>query len=86
MTTTIEFPISTGQAVSLLVTTEAQLAETVRRGLVQPPPPVFAGRRLWHRHHLLQAAQALGVLTDELRSKLTDDPAPIDAGTEEVSS
>ena len=64
------FPLSTGQAAELLEVTEPQLAETVRRGRVRPPPPVLAGRRLWEPEHLLQAAEALGVLTDELRIAL----------------
>jgi hypothetical protein len=70
---TLHFPLVTGQAIDLLHTTEARLAETVRRGLVQPPPPVLAGRRLWHRQHLLQAAQALDILTDDLRSTLEEE-------------
>ncbi len=66
----MKLPISTGQAAQLLSTTEPQLAELVRRGKVQPPPLVFAGRRLWYADHLLQAAQELGVLTDELRATI----------------
>ncbi|MBM3495188.1 MAG: hypothetical protein FJX72_12835 [Armatimonadetes bacterium] len=65
------FPLTTGAAAQLLGTTEPRLAETVRRGHVRPPPPVQAGRRLWSLDHLLQAANALGLLTDELHAKLT---------------
>ena len=66
----MEFPISTGHAAQLLGTTEPQLAETVRRGKVRPEPPVFAGRRLWGLDHLRQAADALGIPTEDLRAKL----------------
>lgn len=64
------FPLPTGAAASLVGTTEPRLAETVRRGHVAPPPPIVAGRRLWSREHLLQAAEALGLLTDALRADL----------------
>jgi len=70
MSNTPRFPLSTGQAAHLLNLTEPQLAETVRRGKVDPPPPVRAGRRLWTRDNILQAAAALGILTDELRARL----------------
>lgn len=63
-------PTTTGTAAILLGTTEPRLAETVRRGHVVPPPPIQAGRRLWSREHLLQAAEALDLLTDELRAVL----------------
>jgi hypothetical protein len=68
--TNIDFPASTGQAARFLKTTEPRLAETVRRRKVAPEPPIIAGRRLWGPDHLLQAAEALGVLTDRLREKL----------------
>ena len=63
-------PLSTGQAARLLGVTEPQIAETVRRGKVKPEPTVFAGRRLWARHHLLQAADALGIRTNDLAETL----------------
>ena len=69
----MKFPISTGQAARLINTTEPRLAETVRRGKVQPEPPILAGRRLWDLVHLLQAAENLGVLTDELRRRLGEE-------------
>ena len=75
-TNMIHFPLSTGQGAQLLGRTEPQLADTVRRGLVHPPPPVRAGRRLWGREHLIQAATALGALTDELRAQLGEEVAP----------
>lgn len=68
------YPIPTGLAAQLLGTTEPRLAETVRRAKVKPPPPIVAGRRLWYAIHLLQAAAALGVLTDELRATLQSTP------------
>jgi len=65
------FPLTTGAAAELLGTTEPRLSETVRRGHVTPPPPVMAGRRLWSAEHILQAADALGLLTDGLKTQLT---------------
>lgn len=66
-------PLTTGPAAHWLGVTEPQLAETVRRGHVTPPPPILAGRRLWSRGHLLQAAEALGLLTDDLRAALGEE-------------
>lgn len=68
-------PLTTGAASILLGTTEPRLAETVRRGHVSPPPPILAGRRLWSREHLLQAAEALDLLNDELRATLGEEVA-----------
>lgn len=68
--TPLPFPLTTGAAAILLGTTEPHLSETVRRGRVTPPPPILAGRRLWSRELLMQAAEALGLLTDELRAVL----------------
>ena len=65
------FPLTTGVAAKTLGTTEPRLSETVRRGHVDPPPPILAGRRLWAPEHLLQAAEALDLLTDDLRQQLT---------------
>lgn len=70
MADTIRFPVSTGEAARFLATTEPILAETVRRGKVRPEPPIVAGRRLWGPEHLIQAARALDLLTDELREAL----------------
>jgi hypothetical protein len=69
----MNYPISTGQAAQLLQITEPQLAELVRRGRIDPPPAVFAGRRLWFAQHLLQAARHLDVLTHELAARLEGD-------------
>lgn len=62
----MKYPIPTGEAARLLSVTEPQLAETVRRGKIHPEPEVQAGRRLWHSHHLIQAATVLGILTPDL--------------------
>ncbi len=66
------FPLTTGAAANLIGTTEPRLAETVRRGHVQPPPPILAGRRLWSADHLLQAAEALDILNEDLRLLLAE--------------
>ena len=67
--------LNTGAAAVLLGTTEPKLSEVVRRGRITPPPPILAGRRLWSREHVLQAAAALGLLTDELRERLSQEVA-----------
>ncbi len=69
------FPVTTGAAAELLGTTEPRLSETVRRGHVAPPPPIQAGRRLWSADHLLQAGEALGALTPELKALLAQEVA-----------
>jgi hypothetical protein len=63
----------TGAVVRLLGTTEARLQDLIRRGKVQPPPPISAGRRQWYAAHIFQAAKLLGVLTPELEAHLRDD-------------
>lgn len=68
-------PLTTGAAAILLGTTEPRLSEVVRLGHVSPTPPILAGRRLWSREHLLQAAEALDVLTDDLRAALAEEVA-----------
>ncbi|MCC7172996.1 MAG: hypothetical protein IT459_21280 [Planctomycetes bacterium] len=72
------YPLSTGQAARILGTTEPKLAETVRRGKVAPEPTIVAGRRLWERDQLLQAAEHLGLLTEELRAELGGEVAHVD--------
>lgn len=69
----MRFPMSTGAVASVLGTTEPKLAEEVRRGRVTPAPQIFAGRRLWQREHVLQAARRLGLLNDELRERLAEE-------------
>lgn len=62
-------PLTTGEAARLLGTTEPTLSEAVRRQHVTPPP-IMAGRRLWSRDHLLEAAEHLGLLTEDLHTRL----------------
>jgi hypothetical protein len=64
------FPLTTGASAALLGTTEPRLAETVRRGRIDPPPTIVAGRRLWTHDQVVQAAQALGNLDDEQRQRI----------------
>jgi hypothetical protein len=64
--------LSTGRAAQFLGTTEPRLADLVRKGKIHPPPEIFAGRRLWEGSQILCAAQHLGLLTSELRSKLVE--------------
>ncbi|TAJ20855.1 MAG: hypothetical protein EPO65_02685 [Dehalococcoidia bacterium] len=61
----MKYPISTGQAAALLGRTEPQLAELVRRGRIQPPPAIFAGRRLWLAGQVRRAAELLHVDLEE---------------------
>jgi hypothetical protein len=68
----MRYPKSTGEAAGLLGTTELRLADFVRRGKIQPPPPMSAGRRQWYGCHILQAAKVLGVLTPELEERLAE--------------
>lgn len=63
-------PLTTGAVARLLNTTEPRVAETVRRGRITPEPVVVAGRRLWSLDQVRQAAEALGLLTDDLRAVL----------------
>lgn len=66
-------PLLTGEVARALGTTEPRLNNLIRRGRIAPPPPLRSGRRLWYREHLLQAAEAIGVLTDELRARLSEE-------------
>jgi hypothetical protein len=72
----VKFPISTGQAAQFLGTNEPRLAELVRRGKIVPEPAIFAGRRLWVRDHILQAARALGLLTPDLQQRVEGQEVP----------
>lgn len=63
-------PLTTGAVAEALNTTEPKLADTVRRGRVRPAPIIVAGRRLWAHEQVLQAAAALGELTDDLRQRI----------------
>lgn len=68
-------PLTTGAVARLLKTTEPRVAETVRRGHITPEPIVVAGRRLWSADQLLQAAEALDLLTPELKATLSKEVA-----------
>ena len=76
----LQYRRSTGQAADFLGTTEPKLSEEVRHGRVTPPPEVFAGRRMWGPEHLLQAAENLGLLTDEIREKLSQEAGEVPRG------
>lgn len=65
----VNYPMTTGDAAKMLGTTEPQLAETVRRGHVDPPPPILAGRRLWAAQHIAQARAALKAQDDRRRKR-----------------
>jgi len=65
--------LSTGQAAHILGTTEPRLADLVRKGKIQPYPPIAAGRRHWDLEHLLQAAKSLGLDADEVRHHLREE-------------
>jgi hypothetical protein len=60
----------TGAVADLLGVPEPRLADTVRRGHVDPAPTVVAGRRLWRHEQVLKAAAALGALTDAVRRRI----------------
>lgn len=71
----MHFPLLTGEAGRAIGATEPELNDLIRRRKVDPAPPIRSGRRLWHREHLVQAATALGVLTDQLRGELAEEVA-----------
>jgi hypothetical protein len=68
---------STGQAAHLLGTTEPRLADLVRKGRIRPAPAVFAGRRVWDSSHIIQAAEHLCILTDELRLQIEKETSDV---------
>lgn len=69
----MDYPSPTGQVAQTLGVIEPRLNELIRKGRLVPAPTVVAGRRQWHRQHVLQAASALGVLTPELRRLLGEE-------------
>jgi hypothetical protein len=69
------FPAPTGYVAELLGVLEPRLNGLVRRGKIDPRPPVVAGRRLWSLAHVCQAARHLGLLDDELEQKLREEVA-----------
>jgi hypothetical protein len=71
----MNYPLSTGEAARLIGATEPQLNDLIRRRKLPSDPPLRAGRRHWSAAHLLQAAQALGLLTDDLRAQLREEVA-----------
>ena len=66
-------PKTTGRVAQDLGVVEPRLNDLVRRGKINPPPPVVAGRRFWDRSHILQAARHLGLLTEELLAPLEEE-------------
>ena len=60
----MRYPLTTGEVARILKVFEPRIADLVRRGLVHPAPRVVAGRRLWDKTHIQQAAEALGVKLD----------------------
>lgn len=62
--------LTTGGTARLLKKNEPQIADLVRRGKIDPEPPIAVGRRQWFAEHVLQAAEALGVLTEDLRARI----------------
>lgn len=79
----MQYPLTTGQAATLLLTTEPRLADLVRKGKITPPPEVVAGRRLWQAQHLRQAAEHLGAATRQLHTKLAGiDAVPVEQSVE----
>ena len=75
----MRYPIPTGPAARILHTIEPRLNGLIRRGRLNNPPPVVAGRRLWGLEHLLEAAAALGVLTPQLEVALRQGCAAADS-------
>jgi hypothetical protein len=63
-----------GQVAHLLHTTEPALNDLIRRRKLDPVPEVVAGRRLWNRDHILQAAKRLGVPEASVLSQFGEVP------------
>jgi hypothetical protein len=70
-------PLYTGQAASVVRTTEPILNDLIRRGRITPSPAVIGGRRHWNEDQILQAAECLGLLTDDLRRRLGEEVARV---------
>lgn len=64
----LHWPVLTGELTRHLDTTEALLADAIRRGRIDAPP-VRAGRRLWWPRHARAAAKYLGLLTHDLAAE-----------------
>ena len=80
------FPVPTGRAASLLSTSEARLSDSIRRGRLNPAPPILAGRRLWYPAHLRQAAVVLEVMTPALDAILSQQLSCDDSANQEGGS
>ena len=65
----MRYPLTTGEVARILNVLEPRLADLVRRGRINPAPPVRAGRRFWRETHVQQAAQALGIRSDAVRDE-----------------
>jgi hypothetical protein len=63
---------SSGQAALVLDTIEPILNQLVRKGRIDPPPPIVAGRRQWSEASILSAARALGLSEECVRLKLAE--------------
>ena len=64
-------PLSTAQVRDLLgLRSDKRLNDLVRSGRVHPAPRVVSGRRFWNVDHVRQAAEALDLLTPDLRDRL----------------
>lgn len=60
--------LTTGAVARLLHSTEPRVAETVRRGRINPEPVIMSGRRLWSPDQVRQAADALGLPQPDLQT------------------
>ena len=54
-----ETAMSTGQAARAVGIREPQLQDILRRGKIDPPPPILAGRRVWSEDNVEQVRQYL---------------------------
>lgn len=68
----MQFPASTGQVARLLHVREPYLNDLLRRGKIDPAPPIYAGRRAWGPEHTLQAGLVTGTLSDDSRKELEE--------------
>jgi hypothetical protein len=69
----MQYPVFTGQAARYIGASEPKLNALVRKSKIDPTPAVVSGRRLWDREQVRQAAEELGLMTDDLRSTLAGD-------------
>jgi hypothetical protein len=76
----MDCPAFTGDVARCLGVIEPRLNDVIRKGGVSPLPKVVGGRRLWEREQILQAAEYLGVPTDDLRLRLNSDESEVVRG------